>query len=305
LRINRREYKRAIQDFNTAFQHGMDEPETYYWRGLAHQLGGDIDNAILDFNIALRRDSRLKVVLRARGEAHLRKRNYDDALKDYDGFLAAYPDDPYVHYRRGMALRYLGKYEDATRALERSFQLDADRWPVRWGLLVTAFLYQGNTDRALEEANRLLARDSKKSDNFALRALVYRARKDWKAAIADYESGQALATDTFDKLWNHYGLAAAQCELGNKAEAAANLEKTIEYARGAGDRGTYPLACALALRSSIQADEMARTADMDAAFAQLKIALEKDVMSKAQLKIDFDAAALRLDKRFAELVADQ
>jgi arylsulfatase A-like enzyme/regulator of sirC expression with transglutaminase-like and TPR domain len=51
-------------------------------------------------------------------------RRFDDALGEYDAFIAAYPDSSLAHQERGQVLRSMGRLDDAEKAFARAMALD-------------------------------------------------------------------------------------------------------------------------------------------------------------------------------------
>lgn len=61
-----------------------------------------------------------------RGDEHLLAGRFDEALADFDAFLAAEPEaDPY-HWRRGIAYYYAGRYEEGAAQFVRHREVNPD-----------------------------------------------------------------------------------------------------------------------------------------------------------------------------------
>jgi lipoprotein NlpI len=59
-----------------------------------------------------------------RGDAYFFSGEFDKALSDYDRMAELDPELLPLHWRRGLALYYVGRYEDAARQFERYFDHD-------------------------------------------------------------------------------------------------------------------------------------------------------------------------------------
>lgn len=59
-----------------------------------------------------------------RGRELLSNGRFDEALRAYDAFVAAYPDSALAHQERGQALRSLNRLDDAEKAFARAMALD-------------------------------------------------------------------------------------------------------------------------------------------------------------------------------------
>ena len=59
-----------------------------------------------------------------RGDAYFFRGKFAEALADYDQMAVLEPRILPTHWRRGLALYYVGRYEDSAQQFEKSFELD-------------------------------------------------------------------------------------------------------------------------------------------------------------------------------------
>jgi len=128
-------------------------------------------------------------------------------------------------YERGTDAIRAGTYYQASKALERSTQID-NRFALAHARLAEAYIEIDYADKAREEMLQAL---SLAPDRSALttRDMMYRdaieatVRRDFAAAIAQYEKIAQQASDS-EK-------ASAYVDLGRSYEKSENLDKAIEY----------------------------------------------------------------------------
>ena len=114
----KRDYDRAIADYNEAKRHGMDGganiASAYSGRGDVYLDHDDYDHAIADYNEAIRLSPDVKGYYSSRASAYGRKNDYDRAIADYTEAInraPRYSEDE--HYYRGLSYVAKGDYEKA------------------------------------------------------------------------------------------------------------------------------------------------------------------------------------------------
>ena len=115
------EHDAALLDFTEAINAraltGADQARAFYDRGVALDAVGQTDDAIGDYSAALRLDPRYAAALNNRGNAYRRVGRLDDAAADYKRSLAAGNTHPeYPNYGLGLIAEAQG-----SPALARTF----------------------------------------------------------------------------------------------------------------------------------------------------------------------------------------
>jgi tetratricopeptide (TPR) repeat protein len=255
----------VIRDISEAIRNGLDEPEQHLWRA----------------------------------NAYFSRRDYSNADRDYSAHLENAAEDGAVYLRRAWSRRYLSRFVEAIADIEKCLALGDNGTNLHWMVLISSQMHLGELDKALAQSNTLVEAPANKLTGLKFRGLVLRARKEWDAAIRDYDEILTISKDPIDRLWSYFGRAAALREASKPAEALASIENAIAIGADAADDALYPLACAVALRALLRDAEAERKSDMDQAFAYLKSAVERGKTFPERMKLDFDAFALRTDARFS------
>jgi len=132
--------------FVIAPQMRANRAEAYLDSGLAHFRRGDFDNAIVDWEAALRIDPvnapvflRLAAVWLAEiaeayldnGIAHFHRGDFDLAIADLTQVIRIVPDSADAFFQRGIAHFYRGDFDNAIADWEAVLRIDLDYAPAR------------------------------------------------------------------------------------------------------------------------------------------------------------------------------
>ena len=121
---NKKDYERAVQDYDHAIRLGLSDADLFYRRGLVYFDKNDYNRAIQDFDQALRLNADNVAVLQKRGWAYESKKDYDQAIRDYDRAISLQPNDGPAFIRRASALQEKRLYERALADYETATQVD-------------------------------------------------------------------------------------------------------------------------------------------------------------------------------------
>jgi lipoprotein NlpI len=145
---SKKDYDRAILDYDQAIRLGLNDADSFYQRGLAYFEKHDYDRAIQDFDQVLKLDPNHAVALLKRGWAYENKKDYDRAIRDYDRALSLQPHDGPSLVRRANAHLQKRQYEQALADYEAAIQIDPKFASERsMGFL---FFYLGRMTRSAE-----------------------------------------------------------------------------------------------------------------------------------------------------------
>jgi tetratricopeptide (TPR) repeat protein len=120
-------YAEAIPHYDAWIAaHPKDEQ---LWSGLNARcwaramLGKDLDKALDDCNLAMRKGPRASEVLDSRGMVHLRRGELKEAIADYDAALKLQPKLPWSLYGRGLAKKRLGMTAEGEADIQAALAL--------------------------------------------------------------------------------------------------------------------------------------------------------------------------------------
>ena len=201
---NKGNYDQAIEDFNEALRIKPDDKVALYYRAGAYRFKGNYDRAIEDYNAALRIEPDYQDALRARGLAYVGKGNYDRAIEDYTAALRIKPDLLALLFR-GVAYYNKGNYDRAIEDYTAALRIKPDhQYALYWRGL--AYVGKGNYDRAIEDYNAALRIKPDYLEALSYRGFAYAKKGNDDRAIEDYNAALRIKPDYLDALY-HRGLA--------------------------------------------------------------------------------------------------
>jgi len=101
--------------------------DLYIWRGNTWYNKKEYDKAIVDYNKVLNLNSDSAAALYNRGFAWIAKKEYNKALKDYDKVITLYPDDYAIVYLNRAAIRRINKeYDEAIKDYDEAIRIAPD-----------------------------------------------------------------------------------------------------------------------------------------------------------------------------------
>jgi tetratricopeptide (TPR) repeat protein len=124
-------------------------PQTYranFNAGLSHAKRGRFNEAIKEFQTAIRINPDYPEVYNNLGLAYLHKGDFDAALYEINLALTLDPRAPYIYDSLGQVYAGQGRYDDARKAFQKALELDPDYTEARTNL--------GNLYRIINETNR-------------------------------------------------------------------------------------------------------------------------------------------------------
>jgi tetratricopeptide (TPR) repeat protein len=109
---------------------GAQDIQAHIDQGLENSQKGRYDEAIQDFNQALKLKPNDAAILTFRGVVYYAKGQNDRALQDFDQALKADPKFGRAYYQRGMIYETLGRYDlalaDIQQAKSLGYKVDMD-----------------------------------------------------------------------------------------------------------------------------------------------------------------------------------
>ncbi len=121
--LQKRQYAKAILEFNKALKTNPRDADAYYHRGRAYGEQGQYDLAISDYTKALQLNPRYGDAYFNRGLAHHSKNQYDQAISDYTKALEINPADAGMYYARGFTYYFKKEYDKSWTDIKKAQSL--------------------------------------------------------------------------------------------------------------------------------------------------------------------------------------
>ena len=161
--------------------------------------------------------------------AYLLQQKRDEALAIYRQMTELFPKDPQPHFLAGSILLGQGKQQEARSAFEKAVEISPDYLPAT-EKLVDMDIAAKQYAPALERVQKLIDKDPKLAQPWALRAKIYLAQQDFTHAEADL----LKAIDLDPNLAPGYLLLAQLYVATNKQEQAIEkLKESVEKNKNA------------------------------------------------------------------------
>lgn len=159
--------------------------------GLRHYHAGRLEEALAEFDRALRLDPTNAKALKNRGALHWRAGRPEAAIADLEGAVALDPDDVVALNNRGLAYRAAGRYDRALASYDAALRR-APADPVLRFNRAYVLARLGRDAEAIDELTEAIRLDPAYARAYRARAEARARRGDRAGAEADRERASAL-----------------------------------------------------------------------------------------------------------------
>jgi tetratricopeptide (TPR) repeat protein len=224
----------AIMEFEEAIRLDPDHADAYLKLGTAYYTQGKLDEAIAEYKKAVELDPDSATARSNLGLAYYDQGRLDEAVAEYEEAIELDPDSATAHNNLGLAYAHQGRLDEAIAEYEEAIRL-APNYPAAHHNLGLAYASQGRLDDAIAEYKEAIGieRDHVGAHIDLGIAYVQQGRLD--EAIAEWEA--AVKIDP-DHALAHKNLGLAYREQGRTEEAVAELETYLQLRPDAPDRTT-------------------------------------------------------------------
>ncbi|VAW31360.1 hypothetical protein MNBD_CHLOROFLEXI01-176 [hydrothermal vent metagenome] len=196
----------------------------YSGRGNIFQSLNQYEEALADYEEALRLDPEDSMTYSNRGIVFLHQREYEAALADYRKAIQLNPEYAKAFFNRGNTYLDLERYVEALADFGEAIRLNPE--------YAKAFYNRGNTYLALERNKEALADfgeairlNPKHAKAFYNRGHTYQAQGAYAAASADYEEAIRL---NLESTHLHLNLAVLKMTIDKSEEALQHLQQGLK-----------------------------------------------------------------------------
>jgi lipoprotein NlpI len=155
-------------------------------RGVAYRNKGNYEQAIQDFDKAIRLKPDIAEAFNNRGVAYDYKGDYERAIQDYNQVIRLRPDYAAPFNNRGLVYHEKGEFDRAIQDFDQAIRLNpgyAEAFESRG----SAYLAKGDYDRAIQDYGQAIKLEPSYAGNFSDRGFAYDCKKDYPRALHDYD----------------------------------------------------------------------------------------------------------------------
>lgn len=139
VRMQKKSYKKAIEDFNRAIEINPDYLNAYLNRGRAYKNLKSYSKALKDFTFCVEQDPKLAEAFYQKATIYYNRRNYDKAIESLQSAAKLTPDNKKLYFEMGESYYYSGKYGQAIMQFNKVIELDNNDY---WAHYRKGFAYQ-------------------------------------------------------------------------------------------------------------------------------------------------------------------
>lgn len=278
-------FKEAIENYTKAIELKPEDGKTYYNRGVLRNKSGDFKNAVQDFDEAIRLNFNNVNVYASRGNVHRLLGQLDKALEDYGEVIRLNPTDPDAYNSRGVIKRTIGDLNGAIEDYNRAIDLNPE-YERAYSNRAIAYRNKGDFNRALSDFTKAIKLEPNNIvGHYYNRGVTFALMGDNQNALIDL----TLASDKNPKdVSIRVSLLRVLKSMGKQGKVdneLRSIESSIET------ENEYNRACFESILGN-----------KEKAIEFLRLALDKNQVTKEWARQDPDFENIRDDPKFKELV---
>jgi len=217
------EHDEAISNYNKALKFIPDNAHPYNSRGIAYAAKGDYDMAILDYERAIGLDPKFAEAYNNRGVSYAGKGDYDRAISDYDKAIQMIPILAHAYNNRGIAYAAKGNFVRAISDYDKAIELNpiyVEAYDNRGAI----YFNEGAYDKAISDFSKAIQLHRNDLEAYQARASIYNKTGEYDKAILDYDKIIQIKPDS-EKAYYNRGTAYGQ--MGDYDRAISDFTHAI------------------------------------------------------------------------------
>jgi len=229
VQVTRRDYPKAIADFDSALSLNSNFDWALAGRAVAFLNSRQSERAIPDFDRVIAMHPSSPQLYIGRGDAYNNLKQYDRGIADFDRALALDPNNDEAMNDRAWALARKGQYAEAIQGYDAAFMVATGRRALVLGNRCETKAMAGQIDAALADCEAALEIEPGNSSYLFSRGFANLMGERFVTAIADYDA--ALAADP-KNAFALYGRGVARLWLGQSASGRDDIAAAAQIRPG-------------------------------------------------------------------------
>lgn len=228
------DFQGALRDYGIVLR-SRSNANTYTNRAIVYTYLGNYDDAMADFDAAIKIDPNYFEIYLNRGTARASlQRDFKGAIADYDRAISINPTSSKAYNSRGAARRDSGDYVGAIKDLDQAIRIDPNNESAHFNRGNT-YNDSGNASKAITDFNYLIKIKPSYLMAYIARSGSYEKLGDIQSAIADVDRVIQLNPKYIRA---YYRRASIYASSGDRSQAISDYDRTISLAREQGDSET-------------------------------------------------------------------
>jgi tetratricopeptide (TPR) repeat protein len=197
--VAKKDFARAIVDFDESLRLNPKNSVALINRGAAWLLRGETDKAIADLDVAISLDPKNPAIFSSRGAMWRQLREFNKSIADLNEAIALEPKQSQAYNNRALTWKDAGDYDRAIADLNEAIRINpADE--KAYGNRGNLWRLKGDLDQALGDLGTQIRMHPKDSIGYTLRGDTYRYKGDLDHALADYNEALKIEPDSISIL---------------------------------------------------------------------------------------------------------
>ncbi|NES69991.1 MAG: tetratricopeptide repeat protein [Okeania sp. SIO2D1] len=167
------------------------DAESYFEKAVKHYNEGKYEEAIADFNQAIRLNPKYAKAYNGRGLVYTLLEKNEKALADYNQAIRLNPKYAQAYNNRGIVYRRQGKNEKALADYNQAIQLNP-KYARAYNNRGLVYRKQGENEKALADFNQAIRFNPKYARAYHNRGLIHKGNKNIEKARSDLKKAADL-----------------------------------------------------------------------------------------------------------------
>src|SRR6185437_9425847 len=188
--LKRKDFSRAITDYNEAIRLNPKRSDIYAKGGEAYGEKRNYDRAIADYNVSVRLDPNDVMAYMGRASVYDKKRQYKDAIEDYSRVSRMAPNAASAYFVCDDRIM-LGQLQQAISDCDDALRLEP-KLPLAHEARGIAYLKSGSLDRAIADFDAAINLQKGMSGSFYGRGVAKLRKGDTAGGKADIAAAKGI-----------------------------------------------------------------------------------------------------------------
>jgi len=222
----KREFEKAISDFDEAIKSNPRNALYYYNRGSAHENKGELEKAITDYNQAIRLNPGFWLAYNNRGLVYYQKGEFEKAIMNYSKAIRLNPRFAEPYNNRGRVYQRRNELEKAITDFNEAIKINPE-FAEPYNNRGVIYKKQGELEKAIADYNTAIRLNPDYVEPYSNRGVIYYQKGEFEKAITDFNKAITLNPHYWQA---HHNKAYVLSKKEQYQEAIDAYQDALKYA---------------------------------------------------------------------------